>query len=78
VFEAFYKKDLAKRLLLGRSASMDAEKLMISKLKSSCGGNFTANIEGILRWVGWQGLYRVCVKEHEVIHVWAGGGGGGC
>ena len=26
VFEAFYKKDLAKRLLLGRSASADAEK----------------------------------------------------
>ena len=27
VFEAFYKKDLAKRLLLGRSASNDAEKV---------------------------------------------------
>lgn len=49
VFEAFYKKDLAKRLLLGRSASMDAEKLMISKLKAGCGGNFTANIEGMFR-----------------------------
>eukprot|EP00878_Enallax_costatus_P001922 GHUV01002084.1.p1 GENE.GHUV01002084.1~~GHUV01002084.1.p1 ORF type:complete len:775 (+),score=225.89 GHUV01002084.1:456-2780(+) len=49
VFEAFYKKDLAKRLLLGRSASMDAEKLMISKLKTGCGGNFTANIEGMFR-----------------------------
>ncbi len=33
VFEAFYKKDLAKRLLLGRSASVDAEKAMIAKLK---------------------------------------------
>jgi hypothetical protein len=50
VFEAFYKKDLAKRLLLGRSASMDAEKLMISKLKAGCGGNFTANIEGMFRY----------------------------
>lgn len=49
VFEAFYKKDLAKRLLLGRSASMDAEKLMITKLKAGCGGNFTANIEGMFR-----------------------------
>jgi cullin-4 len=49
VFEAFYKRDLAKRLLLGRSASMDAEKLMISKLKAGCGGNFTANIEGMFR-----------------------------
>lgn len=34
VFEAFYKKDLAKRLLLGKSASIDAEKSMISKVNS--------------------------------------------
>uniref|UniRef100_A0A6N2LBN3 Cullin family profile domain-containing protein n=1 Tax=Salix viminalis TaxID=40686 RepID=A0A6N2LBN3_SALVM len=37
VFEAFYKKDLAERLLLGKSASIDAEKSMISKLKTECG-----------------------------------------
>ena len=35
VFEAFYKKDLAKRLLLGKSASIDAEKSMISKVSSA-------------------------------------------
>jgi len=34
VFEAFYKKDLAKRLLLSKSASVDAEKSMLSKLKT--------------------------------------------
>ena len=33
MFEAFYKKDLSKRLLLSKSASIDAEKSMISKLK---------------------------------------------
>ena len=33
VFEAFYKKDLAKRLLLGKSASFDSEKSMLLKLK---------------------------------------------
>jgi cullin-4 len=33
VFEAFYKKDLAKRLLLSKSASYDAEKSMLLKLK---------------------------------------------
>jgi cullin-4 len=33
VFEAFYKKDLAKRLLLAKSASFDAEKTMLLKLK---------------------------------------------
>lgn len=37
VFEAFYKKDLAKRLLLGKSASIDAEKSMISKVGPSVG-----------------------------------------
>ncbi|KAI9829553.1 MAG: hypothetical protein M1826_005598 [Phylliscum demangeonii] len=34
VFEAFYKKDLARRLLLARSASADAEKSMLAKLKN--------------------------------------------
>lgn len=34
VFEAFYKRDLARRLLLGRSASADAEKTMLTRLKS--------------------------------------------
>ncbi|KAF1329324.1 Cullin family protein, partial [Globisporangium splendens] len=40
VFEAFYKKDLAKRLLVGKSASFDLEKLMLSKLKTECGRMF--------------------------------------
>lgn len=34
VFEAFYKRDLARRLLLQRSASADAEKSMLTRLKS--------------------------------------------
>uniref|UniRef100_A0A7N6AH21 Cullin-4A n=1 Tax=Anabas testudineus TaxID=64144 RepID=A0A7N6AH21_ANATE len=42
VFEAFYKKDLAKRLLVGKSASVDAEKSMLSKLKHECGAAFTS------------------------------------
>lgn len=33
VFEAFYKKDLARRLLMGRSASADAERNMLIRLK---------------------------------------------
>jgi hypothetical protein len=39
VFEAFYKKNLARRLLMGRSASDDAEQLMLSKLKT---GKYTS------------------------------------
>ena len=34
VFEAFYKRDLARRLLMGRSASSDAEKSMLTRLRS--------------------------------------------
>lgn len=48
VFEAFYKKDLAKRLLVGKSASVDAEKSMLSKLKQGL-----YDIGGLLR-----GLYK--------------------
>jgi len=33
VFEKYYKQHLAKRLLLGRSVSDDAERNMIAKLK---------------------------------------------
>jgi len=49
IFEAFYKKDLAKRLLVGRSASVDAEKSMLSKLKQECGGGFTSKLEGMFK-----------------------------
>lgn len=49
VFEAFYKKDLAKRLLVGKSASFDAEKSMLSKLKQECGGAFTMKLEGMFK-----------------------------
>ncbi|KAK1305136.1 Cullin-4 [Acorus calamus] len=52
VFEAFYKKDLAKRLLLGKSASIDAEKSMISKLKTECGSQFTNKLEGMFKDIG--------------------------
>uniref|UniRef100_H3A502 Cullin-4A n=1 Tax=Latimeria chalumnae TaxID=7897 RepID=H3A502_LATCH len=52
VFEAFYKKDLAKRLLVGKSASVDAEKSMLSKLKHAiqeCGAAFTSKLEGMFK-----------------------------
>jgi cullin-4 len=65
VFEAFYKKDLAKRLLVGKSASVDAEKSMLLKLKQGkiqfressliffffleCGNVFTSKLEGMFK-----------------------------
>jgi len=59
VFEAFYKKDLAKRLLLAKSASADAERSMLAKLKNGssfwkwltkeCGAGFTQKLEGMFK-----------------------------
>jgi cullin-4 len=49
IFEAFYKKDLARRLLLGRSASQDAERSMLTKLKVECGSAFTHNLEQMFK-----------------------------
>ena len=49
VFEAFYKKDLARRLLMGRSASNDAERNMLTRLKNECGAGFTHNLESMFK-----------------------------
>ncbi|CCG84529.1 protein of unknown function [Taphrina deformans PYCC 5710] len=49
VFEAFYKKDLAKRLLLNKSASADAERSLLAKLKVECGAGFTQKLEGMFK-----------------------------
>ena len=49
VFEAFYRKDLAKRLLLGRSASSDAEKEVVRRLKGECGAGYTQKLEGMFK-----------------------------
>lgn len=49
VFEAYYKRYLSKRLLLGKSSSQDAEKYMIGKLKSECGEGFTSRLEGMFK-----------------------------
>ena len=49
VFEAFFKRDLAKRLLTGRSVSYDVERSFLSKLKAECGAAYTAKAEGMFK-----------------------------
>ncbi|KHN76775.1 Cullin-3 [Toxocara canis] len=49
VFERYYKSHLAKRLLLQKSISDDAEKSMVSKLKTECGCQFTSKLEGMFK-----------------------------
>lgn len=48
LFEGFYRKFLAKRLLFGTSSSFDNERIVVSKLKAECGNQFTAKLEGML------------------------------
>ncbi|KAL7437071.1 hypothetical protein ACHAXM_007132 [Skeletonema potamos] len=48
LFAEIYRNQLAKRLLNQRSASDDAEKAMIAKLKVQCGTQFTSKMEGML------------------------------
>ncbi len=45
VFQTFYSKQLAKRLIHGTSASEDVEGQMIGKLKSTCGYEYTSKLQ---------------------------------
>lgn len=49
VFEAFYKKDFARRLLMGRTQSFDAERSMLNRLRNECGADFTRNLENMFK-----------------------------
>lgn len=48
VFQKFYSKMLAKRLVHDTSASDDAEGSMISKLKEACGFEYTSKLQRML------------------------------
>uniref|UniRef100_A0A8C2KMZ4 Cullin-4A n=1 Tax=Cyprinus carpio TaxID=7962 RepID=A0A8C2KMZ4_CYPCA len=69
VFEAFYKKDLAKRLLVGKSASVDAEKSMLSKLKHECGAAFTSKLEGMFKDMELSKDIMIQFKQVCVLHI---------
>lgn len=50
VFEAFYKNDLARRLLMNRSASDDAEKSMLARLKTGKAALLSSLFSFLIRW----------------------------
>ncbi|XP_026190082.1 cullin-3A [Cyclospora cayetanensis] len=49
IFEAYYKQLLSRRLLQHRSASIEAEKLFVAKLRAECGQQYTAKLESMFR-----------------------------
>lgn len=52
VFQKFYSKSMARRLILSQLASMDAEESMINKLKLVCGYEFTAKLQRMFTGIG--------------------------
>ncbi|KAJ2848833.1 hypothetical protein IWW36_003051 [Coemansia brasiliensis] len=49
LFEAYYRRDLSKRLLSAKSVAMDAESAFLHKLRTECGAGYTSQLEGMLR-----------------------------
>jgi cullin 3 len=49
LFETYYKKHLSKRLLMKKSASMEIERQMISKMKIKVGNTFTQRLESMFK-----------------------------
>ncbi|KAL3380260.1 hypothetical protein AABB24_000747, partial [Solanum stoloniferum] len=48
LFAEFYRKKLARRLLFNKSANVEHERSIITKLKQQCGGQFTLKMEGMV------------------------------
>lgn len=49
MFERYYKKHLARRLLHGKSESADVERQMITRMKQEIGNAFTTKLEGMFK-----------------------------
>lgn len=52
IFQKFYSKNMARRLIFSQLASMEAEESMINKLKQVCGYEFTAKLHRMFTDIG--------------------------
>ena len=64
VFQKFYSKMLAKRLVQHMSASDDAEASMISKLKQACGFEYTSKLQRMFQDIGVSKDLNEKFKKH--------------
>ena len=64
VFQKFYSKMLAKRLVYQTSASDDAEASMISKLKHACGYEYTSKLQRMFQDMSVSRDLNAKYKEH--------------
>ncbi|GMT04619.1 hypothetical protein PENTCL1PPCAC_26793, partial [Pristionchus entomophagus] len=67
-FEKYYKQHVAKRLLLDKSVSDDAEKQMITKLKTECGCQFTQRLESMFKDKEIWSTLQSNFKEYSAAH----------
>ncbi|RMZ83176.1 hypothetical protein DV738_g1402, partial [Chaetothyriales sp. CBS 135597] len=49
LFETYYRKHLAKRLLMKKTVSRDVERQMLSKMKMKIGNHVTTKLEGMIK-----------------------------
>jgi len=64
LFAEIYRNQLSKRLLYETSASEDAEKSMIAKLKMKCGAQFTSKLEGMITDLSLASELQKDFREH--------------
>ena len=64
VFQKFYSKWLARRLVQQTSTSDDAESTMISKLKTACGFEYTSKLQRMFLDVGVSKDLNETFKKH--------------
>lgn len=64
VFQKFYSKWLARRLVQQTSASDDAESTMITKLKTACGFEYTSKLQRMYLDVGVSKGLNEVFKRH--------------
>mmetsp|Transcript_13363 Transcript_13363/g.25225 ORF Transcript_13363/g.25225 Transcript_13363/m.25225 type:complete len:754 (-) Transcript_13363:141-2402(-) len=64
LFAEIYRNQLSKRLLYETSASEDAEKSMIAKLKMKCGAQFTSKLEGMITDLSLASDLQKDFREH--------------
>jgi cullin 3 len=64
MFERYYKKHLARRLLFGKSESADVEKQMISRMKLEIGNSFTLKLEGMFKDITMSEELSSGYREH--------------
>jgi cullin 3 len=64
MFERYYKRHLSKRLLLGRSVSIDVENQMIGKMKIELGNSFTSKIEAMFKDMAISNEMTHAFKQH--------------